>query len=171
MGTHPIFESDFDCLTDWSETLFSSRRKNTFTLTPKMRSKYVQRKTAEIEQRDKQRKLKQARRTAFNEIPDSQQDKNATASTWASVNDDTIMSTRSSNRCVEPTTTTTKQKEPVLTKKRPKSNDWSIRSESHENEKENVDEERDTLDKNEQKAIKLLEDLEAKKAAKKKRNE
>merc|ERR1711868_243942 len=26
MGTHPIFESDFDCLTEWVDTKFSTRR-------------------------------------------------------------------------------------------------------------------------------------------------
>ena len=35
-----------------------------------MRSKYEQRKTAEIGKKDKERKLKWARRTAFNEVPD-----------------------------------------------------------------------------------------------------
>ena len=35
-----------------------------------MRTKYEQRKTAEIDKKDKERKLKWARRTAFNEVPD-----------------------------------------------------------------------------------------------------
>ena len=51
------------------------------------------------------------------------------------------MSTRSSNRRVEPSVTP-EQKETNLAKKRPKSNEWSIRSESQENEKENIEEEK-----------------------------
>merc|ERR1711914_15938 len=28
MGTHPIFESDFDCLTDWNRIIMTKKRRN-----------------------------------------------------------------------------------------------------------------------------------------------
>ena len=71
------------------------------------------------------------------------QDKNDTNSTWASVNDETMISTKStrSNRPAQPSTTS-KQKETTLVKKRPKSSEWSIRSQSQEDEEESVEQEK-----------------------------
>ena len=71
------------------------------------------------------------------------QDKNDTNSTWASVNDETMISTKStrSNRHTQ-SSTTSKQKETTLAKKRPKSSEWSIRSQSQEDEEESVEQEK-----------------------------
>merc|ERR1711892_1444992 len=121
----------------------------------KMPSQYEQRKRPQLDKKEQDRRLRRARRTAFNEPLQQRTENlaNATNSSWGSVAQSTMMEDKSISKPDPPSKTAAEVEQPRKEKKgRPKSNEWSMLS-------------------SKQKALQMLRELEEREKGKKKRNE
>merc|ERR1711892_571333 len=138
----------------------------------KMPSQYEQRKRPQLDKKEQDRRLRRARRTAFNEPLQQRTENlaNATNSSWGSVAQSTMMEDKSISKPDPPSKTAAEVEQPRKEKKgRPKSNEWSmLSSQEKTNDKEN---EPDTLEAGKQKALQMLKEMEEREKGKKKRNE